>query len=58
MEWAVAQNELRNYINSTLVLGVLNDNFTCIDYIFSPGSYVQAAIGDVSDYSTILFCFF
>ena len=46
--WAVAQNDMRNYLNSTLAYNELK-NLSCVDdFSFRPGSYVQAAIGDVS----------
>ena len=48
VDWAIAQNGLRKYVNDTLAYNELQ-TFDCVgEYTFNPGSYVQAAIGDVS----------
>ena len=48
VEWAVAQNDLRKYLNGTLAPEQVQLINCTSNLTFDPGSYVQAAIGDVS----------
>ena len=49
LEWAVAQNEMKSYIKNKVVHDqILANNCTQNNPDNDPGSYAQAAIGDVS----------